>query len=145
NAIFNVDKLAWFNLQYIQRMPDDALIAHLRPEFEKAGLWHDSFNGDRRPWFSALLAQLPPPSQTLLDFAPQARPFIVDRVEFDPAAIEKFLKDEGARRNLATLADRLEALPEFNHENVEQAVRQLASELQVKPGALMGAARVALT
>lgn len=145
NAVFNPEKLAWFNLQYIQKLPDDQIIPHLKPEFEKAGLWRDEFTGDRREWFSALLAQLRPRSKVLHDFIPQARPFILDTVEFDPAAADKFLKDDATRQNLNVLADRLAALPDFNHEAIETTIRALAAELGVKPGALMGAARVALT
>jgi len=43
------------------------------------------------------------------------------------------------------LAERLAALPEFNHHSIEEAVRGLANELGVKPGVLMNPARVALT
>jgi glutamyl-tRNA synthetase len=43
------------------------------------------------------------------------------------------------------LADRIEALPEFNHQGLENAVRALSEELGVKAGVLMNACRVALT
>jgi glutamyl-tRNA synthetase len=66
-------------------------------------------------------------------------------VEFDPAAVEKFLKDEAIRQHLKTLADRLKSLPEFTHQSAEAATRNFAEELGVKPGALMNASRVALT
>ena len=41
--------------------------------------------------------------------------FLIDHVEYDPAAVEKSLKDEKVRRHLHLLADRIAALPEFNH------------------------------
>ena len=66
-------------------------------------------------------------------------------MEYDQAAVDKFLKDEKVRGYLRTLADRLEALPEFSHHSLEAAVRSLADELGVKPAALMNPARVAIT
>ena len=67
NAVFNPDKLAWFNLQYIQKLPDDRLVAYLKPEFEKAGLWQDEFLGNRYSWFCEMLALLRPRAKTLLN------------------------------------------------------------------------------
>jgi len=66
-------------------------------------------------------------------------------VEFDPSAVEKFLKDENVRGYLRTLGERLAAISEFDHHNIESVVRGLATELGVKAGVLMNAARVALT
>jgi glutamyl-tRNA synthetase len=145
NAVFNPDKLAWFNLQYIQRLPDEKLVAYVKPEFEKAGLWRPEFQGDRSAWFCSMLALLRPRAKTLLEFPKQARFFIVDDVEFDPAAVEKSMKDPVIRGYLMMLADRLEALPTFDLQTADSATRELAGELGIKPGVLMSAARVAIT
>jgi glutamyl/glutaminyl-tRNA synthetase len=59
--------------------------------------------------------------------------------------VEKFLKDPQTREYLHTLADRLAALAEFNLQTIESVVRGLAEELGIKPAALMGASRVAVT
>ncbi len=145
NAVFNPDKLAWFNLQYILNLPDEKLVQYVKPEFEKAGLWNDEFLGTRYAWFCWMLALLRPRAKTLLEFPKQARFFIVDEIEFDPAAVEKSMKDPAMRRHLGTMADRLSALAEFNQESLEATIRGLAEELGIKPGALMSAARVAIT
>ncbi len=145
NAVFNPEKLAWFNLQYIQKLPDEKLIAYVKPEFEKAGLWKDEFQTEKYAWFCSMLALLRPRAKTLLEFPRQARMFIIDAVEFDPAAVEKSMNDPSIRRNLAALGQRLEALPDFTHDAVEATIRGLATELGIKPGALMSGARVALT
>ena len=71
--------------------------------------------------------------------------FLIENVEYDPAAVEKFLKDEKVRGYLHSLADRIGALPKFDHENLENAVRVLAEEAGVKAGVIMNACRVALT
>jgi len=47
--------------------------------------------------------------------------------------------------HLQTLANRLEALSEYSLATTEVMTRVLAAELGVKPGAWMGAARIALT
>ena len=145
NAVFNPEKLAWFNAQYIAKLPYEKLLGYIKPEYAKAGLWQNSFEKEQSAWFQSLVDLYRPRAKVLQDFPNQSRILLTPNVEFDPAAVDKFLKDEQVRGYLRTIADRLEALPEFTHQTAEAAVRGLADELKVKPGVLMNASRVALT
>jgi glutamyl-tRNA synthetase len=113
NAVFNPDKLGWFNAQYLAKLPHEKLVQHLKPEFVKAGLWRDSFETEESTWYRCVVDLFRPRARTLQDFPRQARMFIADEVESDPAAVEKFLKDPKAKEYLSALASRLEGLPEF--------------------------------
>jgi glutamyl-tRNA synthetase len=145
NAVFNPDKLAWFNSQYIAKLPFEKLIRYLKPEYMKAGLWRDSLEKEESEWFRFLIDVYRPRAKVLQDFPKLSRMFLIDHVEYDQAAVEKFLKDDTVRGYLKSLSDRLAALPEFTHESLEAAVRTLAEELGIKPAILMNASRVALT
>lgn len=145
NAVFNPEKLAWFNAQYIAKLPYEKLVEYLKPEYKEAGLWRDSLEKEEASWFRSIVDLYRPRAKVLPDFPKQSRFFFLAEVEFDPAAVEKFLKDEKVCGYLRLLADRLQILEAFTHENVELAVRGLADELAIKPGILMNPARVALT
>ncbi len=145
NAVFNPEKLAWFNAQYLAKLPHEKLLQYLKPEFVKAGLWRDSFEAEESAWFRAIIDLFRPRAKVLQDFPRQARMFIADELEYDPAAAEKFLKDPKAKEYLTTVAARLEALPEFTLQSTEPLVRGLAEELGIKAGALISPVRVALT
>jgi glutamyl-tRNA synthetase len=145
NAVFNPDKLIWFNAQYIAKLPHDTLVRYLKPEYIKAGLWRDSLEKEEAQWFRHLVDLYRPRAKVLTDFPRQSRIFFVNDVEFDPAAVEKFLKDEKVKDHLRMLAARIEAAPEFSHDGLEAIVRRLAEELGVKAGVLMNPARVAIT
>jgi glutamyl-tRNA synthetase len=145
NAVFNPEKLAWFNAQYVAKLPYEKLVEYLKPEYKKTGLWRDSLEKEEASWFRSIVDLYRPRARVLPDFPKQSRFFFLNEVEFDPAAVEKFLKDEKVRGYLRLLADRLQTLQAFTHENVELAVRGLADELVIKPGILMNPARVALT
>jgi glutamyl-tRNA synthetase len=145
NAVFNPEKLAWFNAQYIAKLPYEKLVEYLKPEYKEAGLWRESLEKEEASWFRSIVDLYRPRAKVLPDFPKQSRFFFLDEVKFDPAAVEKFLKDEKVRGYLRLLADRLQILQAFTHENVEFAVRGLADELAIKPGILMNPARVALT
>src|SRR5262252_9596585 len=45
NAVFNPEKLDWFNQQHIGRLPAATLLERIEPSLEAAGLWRDGFTG----------------------------------------------------------------------------------------------------
>src|SRR5215510_5296110 len=102
NAVFNPDKLMWFNTQYIARLPHEKLVQYLKPEYIKAGLWRDSLENEEAAWFKAVVDLYRPRAKVLPDFPRQSRFFLIEDVESDPAAVEKFLKDETIRGYLWT-------------------------------------------
>jgi glutamyl-tRNA synthetase len=139
NAVFNNDKLEWFNAQYIAKLSHERLMGYLKPEFAKAGLWRDTYETTESAWFRHLLELLRPRSRTLLDFVRQARIYAGDDVQYEAKI------DPSMIPHLQTLANRLEALSEYSLATTEAATRGLAIESGIKAGALMSAARIALT
>lgn len=143
NAVFNTEKLEWMNNQHIMRLPDDVLIAHVRPWLEQAGLWREAFDGEQRPWLTRALALMRPRAKRLGDIPEGLAPLMLP-VEFDEAAAAKHLTPEmGA--HLAALADGLEALATFDVAAIEDVVRGTAEARGVKGGPFMQAVRVSLT
>ncbi len=142
NAVFNPDKLDWFNQQYIAKMAGDEFVEAVRPHLTAAGLWRDDVD---RAWLVAVLALIKPRSKRLTDVAPQFALFVTDAVERDRAAMTKHLGDDVARANLAALRDRLSEVTPFSAAAIEPVLRALADERGIKAGALIHAARVAVT
>ena len=89
NAVFNPEKLEWFNQQHIARLAPDELARRIKPSLEAAGLWRDEYLGDRHAWFFAVLELLKPRAKRLDDFAAHGRFFFSDAVEYDAAAVQK--------------------------------------------------------
>jgi glutamyl-tRNA synthetase len=58
---------------------------------------------------------------------------------------KNILKHENLKEWLPLMAERLEALTEFTPDSVEQAIRGLATELDLKAGILINGARTAVT
>ena len=145
NAVFNTEKLDWFNQQYIARLAPAELAKALRPYFEAAGLWDASYLADRQDWFFAVLAQLAPRARRLDEFAAIGRFFFTDALDYDPAAVDKHLRVDGAGAHLEALDAALFALPNFDAGPAETALRGVAEARGVKAGTIIHAARVALT
>jgi glutamyl-tRNA synthetase len=145
NAVFNIEKLDWFNQQHIARLAPDELARRVKPSFEANGLWNDSYLGDRHAWFFAVLELLRPRAKRLDDFALAGRFFFTDTVEYDPAAIAKHVRIEGMRGHLDALDEAYANLESFDLSSTESMLRHIAELRGVKAAALIHSVRVALT
>ena len=141
NAVFNTEKLDWMNGQYIAQVPAARLVEMVKPLLGEAGL---TPNPDPA-WMARLVGLLQPRAKRLTDFVEQARPFLVEQVEYDAEAQKKHLQNPVAAAHVATLQAVLGAVQPFDEGAVEAAIRQAAAEKGIKAGELIHIARVAMT
>ena len=142
NAVFDRAKLDWFNTEYIRATPAADLLPLIEEEWEKAGIRPDTQD---RESLCATIDLLKARARNLHDFAISFAAFFTDDFAIDPAAREKFLAEEKVRRLLRELGQRYAAFAAFDEAGAEAALRQLAAENDIKAGALINGARVALT
>ena len=144
NAIFDRAKLEWFNTQYLQKIPVEELLPFVEAELKQAGLWKDAWAGPERPWFAHAVDLLRPRTRFLGDFTTWSRAFFADDFDYDAEAKAKFWKDERIPGLLGKVADALAALPDWNHDACDAALRSVAAAEGVKAGLLINATRVAI-
>ncbi|HYT68229.1 MAG TPA: glutamate--tRNA ligase [Vicinamibacterales bacterium] len=146
NAVFNVEKLDWFNQQHIARLPGSELLDRIEPLLKDAGLWRESLNGPESEWILQVLELLKPRVKKFDHLVDELRPFLADdeRVDIDQSAAAKHLTPE-MRAALSSLRERYGINPPANAEEAEQLVRSTAEAAHVKAAALIHATRVAIT
>ena len=143
NAVFDRPKLDWFNTEYIRAYPAEKLIPLIEEEWKKAGVTPIP---REEGWLAKTVDLLKPRARNLKDFAGAFRAFFADEFEADPAAVAKFLADPALRELLAELGGRYAvSTEEFSEQSTEKVLRDLAAEKNVKAGALINGARVAIT
>jgi glutamyl-tRNA synthetase len=140
NAVFDNDKLAWFNTEYIRAYPVAGLLPLIEEEWR-----HAAFTPTRS---EAEIAQaielLKPRARSLKDFAIAFRAYFAEEFETDPAAAAKFLSGQ-VPALLVELGSRYAAATEFTEASTEALLRGFAEEKGLKAGVLINGARVALT
>jgi glutamyl-tRNA synthetase len=141
NAVFDNDKLAWFNTEWIRRSTPKELLPLIQQEWGKNGFIPSRSEAD----VLAAIDLVKPRARSLRDFAASFCAFFSDKFTFDPAAVTKFLKDSTTRDLLVELGGRYDAAPDFTEASTEQLLRTFAEEKGIKPGVLINGARVALT
>jgi glutamyl-tRNA synthetase len=144
NAIFDRAKLEWYNAQYLQKPLVEELLPYVEGELKRANLWRDEWATTDRAWFAHAVDLIRPRTRFLTDFTGWARAFFTDDFDYDQDAREKFWKDEKVPALLAKLTDALAALPDWNHDACDAALRGVAATEGVKAGLPINAARVAI-
>ena len=143
NAVFDVAKLDWMNGQYIARMPLEQLTKAVVPLLVREGLWPAGASDD--DWLLRLIELLRPRAKRLTDFVDQARPFLVETVEYEQQAINSHLKVPHLSEHVTAVARALRDVVPFDEPHVETAVRQTAEQRDIKAAPLIHATRVAVT
>jgi glutamyl-tRNA synthetase len=144
SAVFNPEKLDWFNQQHIARLSDADLLARIEERLRGVGLWRDSLTADEAPWIEQVLTLLKPRVKKLDQLVEELRPFLVVDPEIDQAAAGKHVTPQ-MRPVLAALADELSRTSPFDALTIEPVLRSTAEGAGVKAAALIHATRVAVT
>ena len=155
-AIFDPDKLAWMNTQYLKAMPIEDFSAFAAPQLtsvreemasepeyarralemarERLGTFaivEQDANGEKTTRFQT-------------DLVSGVAYFFTDDFTADPAAIQKH-DTPAAKELLQHLRARFQVLPSWTHDEIEAAIRAVAEEKNVKPAALIHPSRVAVS
>jgi glutamyl-tRNA synthetase len=141
NAVFDNDKLAWFNTEWIRRYGPEQLLPLIEQEWARSA-FHPERNHEA---ILSAIALLQPRARSLKDFAGAFRGYFSDVYEYDTAAVAKFLPEDKSRLLLVELGDRYQGLDDFTEAATEQLLRSFAEEKGMKAGALINGSRVALT
>ena len=145
NAVFNSEKLAWLNGEYLRASSSEGLFPFVKTELERASLWDPAYETSRKTWLLGLIDLLKIRARLLTDFVHNGRPFLSDNFEIAISAKEKFLKDPALVHLMPELASHLAELSTFELPGLEDCLRSFADQKQVKAGLLINAARVLLT
>ncbi len=143
---FTDPKAININAQYLRSLPIEEIGGMVKKELQDAEIWNEAFDGDKKEWYLETLDMIRDRFHTLKDFTTLGRAYFADDFDIEPKALKKNLqKHPDLQQWLPMLAERFEALPEFTKESAEQAARDFAEEVGIKPGIPINGARAAIT
>ncbi len=143
-AVFNNEKLDWMNGIYIRNLSIDDLADRAIPFLEK-----DLPETVGRPLDRAYVQHIMPLIQerarTLAEITSLTDFFFVDEIDYELNTLLGKLDAAQAFSILQTAAEKLETLKDWASVPLEELLRPLATELEVKTGVLFGLLRTAIT
>lgn len=137
-AVFDYQKLQWFNAEYLRAMSDESFTKLAKP-------YYDQVFGDAPYPAHKLTAILKARTVRLTDI-PEMIGFFKELPDYDKELfVNKKSKTtlENTPKILQTVTDRLSALSDWNGDNIKELLMSLATELELKNGTVMWPARIA--
>ncbi|MCI5132997.1 MAG: glutamate--tRNA ligase, partial [Candidatus Electrothrix sp. EH2] len=143
---FTDPKLISINEQYLRSMEIGKLAELVQQDFLEQGIWDAAYAGEKKDWFLSTLDLIRDRFHTIRDFATLGRAYFAEDYAVEAKPLKKnVLKHPDLTTWLPKLSERFAALQDFNKESTEAASRELAVELDIKPGILINGMRTVLT
>jgi glutamyl-tRNA synthetase len=137
-AVFDYDKLTWFNGEYIRSMPEEKFIADAMPYFKEV------FPEQEKNWH--VLASILQPRVTKFTQIPEMIAFLKDLPDY-PVDFFVNKKSKTNLENSVVMLEEaiamLENTDDWSVENLHDRLIELAQKLEVKNGTLLWPVRIA--
>lgn len=135
---FNLDKLQWYNQQFIRRLSAEELAARVRPFVEKQG---DSLDDKYLTKVCTLMQDRITRVEDVVSTAPY---FFRPPEAYEEAGIKKRWKDDSSRL-LTLFSAQVEQLSQFDAASIEESLRKIAEEEGVGAGRIIHPTRLAVS
>jgi glutamyl-tRNA synthetase len=143
---FTDPKAVSINAHYLRNMPVEEIAAYVKAELKKSGLWNPAFEKERRRWFLDTIDLIRTRFNLTTDFVALGRAYFSEDFSIDPKMLKNNLLDHPELKKwLPLLADRINSLEVFRADALEQTIRTIMKDLDIKPGVLINGVRIVLT
>jgi len=145
-AVFSMDKLNWFNNEYMKKMPVDQLTRLLLPHLEEANyITKEKLSPEKFEWLKEIVNLMHGRFRNFSQFIEFTDYFFTDKIDIEPKAFQTVLNKEGVTEILTALKEKLLTVECWDESNLETVVRSVALSLQIKAGKIIHPTRVSLT
>lgn len=138
-GVFDLEKLKWLNGHYIRETDDQELARNLGEFLDRINIQAADLD-----YLTRVVSTLKARSQTLVEMAQAARFYYKGPLPYDDKGAQKFLTTT-TKPILEEISTRLEALPEWSEEQVNELFKELQKKTGLKMVALAQPVRMALT
>ncbi len=146
-AIFNEEKLLWYNGVYIRALGKHDLAERCLPFLVAAGLAPTKPTPDEHRYIGEVIALEQERMKTLAEAPVLADFFLLpdDKYVFDEKAVAKWFTNPAVAERLTAVREKIAGLSDVSAESLEQVVREVIEAFQVKGGEVIHPVRVAVT
>jgi glutamyl-tRNA synthetase len=143
---FTDPKAISINAHYLRTLPVEDIEPYVQAELKKAGIWNPEYEVTKRRWYLNTIELIRGRFHVTTDFVSRGRAYFSDDFLIESRALKKnIFKHPDLKKWLPLLADRLMALKNFTASETENAIREMAEEIEIKPGVLINGIRTVVT
>ncbi|WP_332696515.1 glutamate--tRNA ligase [Halalkalibacter lacteus] len=143
-AVFDTEKLAWMNNQYIKQADLDTVVSLALPHLVKAGKLPENMTTDQEEWAKHLIALYQEQLQYGAEIVELTELFFKAEIEYNEEA-KNVLSEEQVPEVLAQFVKELETIEEFTSANIKSSIKATQKVTGHKGKKLFMPIRVATT
>lgn len=144
SAIFDMEKLNWFNNEYLKRLSDEKYVEMLIPFLKDAGYIELPLSEEKERWLKKAASLMKSRVRNFKQFLEYGDYFFIEDFTVEDNAV-KILEQNGVRDILERLVKRLKEIKDWKEENIESEVREMANQLNLKGKQIIHPTRVSLS
>jgi len=145
-AVFSMEKLNWFNSEYLKKMSIDQLTGLLLPYLKEVNyITEEELSPEKFEWLKKIVNLMHGRFRNFSQFIEFTDYFFTDKIDIEPEAFQTVLNKDGVTEILTALKEKLLTVECWDESNLEIVVRSVASSLQIKAGKIIHPTRASLT
>ena len=139
---FDIDKLKWFNGEYIRSKTIKDLYPLIKEQLDNAGIKSENMDEQR---LKKIIDLYKVRIKTLTEFVQLTDYFFKDDYKIDEKGKRKYLDKNGNKENIKKFSDKLKNLKNFSCENIEKICRDIEREENLKASNIIHPTRMAVS
>lgn len=143
-AVFDTQKLAWMNNQYLKKLDLDTVVGLSLPHLVKAGRFGETMTEDEKQWAKELISLYQEQMSFGAEIVELTEMFFKTHIEYDAEA-QAVLDEEQVPEVVAAFREELSALEEFSAETIQASIKAVQKATGHKGKKLFMPIRVATT
>lgn len=144
SAIFDMEKLNWYNNEYLKNLDDEKYVELLIPFLKEAGLVELPLNDEKKEWLKKIVSLMKSRVRNFKQFLEYGDYYFTDDFSIEDKGMT-ILEQSGVKNVLTDLVKYIKKIDKWNEENIESKVREMASELNLKGKDIIHPTRIALS
>ncbi|MCA1321934.1 glutamate--tRNA ligase [Bacillus tianshenii] len=143
-AVFDTQKLAWMNNQYMKKLDLDTVVGLSLPHLVKAGRFSENMTEDEKSWAKELISLYQEQMSFGAEIVELTEMFFKTHIEYDEEA-QAVLDEEQVPQVVAAFREELLALEDFSAESIQASIKAVQKATGQKGKKLFMPIRVATT
>jgi glutamyl-tRNA synthetase len=144
-AVFDSEKLAWLNGQHMRAMSVEDFVTTTTTALQGARVVAAPPSPEEERTIRWIAPDIQPRVNLISQIPGMAKHYFAELPDYDPAAVEKRLRQEGAAEVLQRAAEAYEGVVEWSADELERVTRALAESMGLATSKVFHPIRVAVT
>ncbi len=140
-AVFNLEKLNWLNYEHLRRKPDAEILKMLRKEISKSEFSSNIYSDE---YLLRVIGAMKERVSFVKEYLTKSTYFFQAPESYEEQNLKKRWQEDSAEL-LNKLRERFEALVNPSKEDFENALEEIASQLNINKGKLVHPLRIAIS